>query len=102
MIDLLSGICLALMHTALLPTRSHQEPRIRVSVAPVIYNSMIIIPVSKSKAIHLHHWLTYSLTLLCLLPRQKWIVVYLVCMIAQGLTYADRFDFIVTNPWRKT
>ena len=71
------------------------------------YNSMIIIPISKNKAIHLHHWIFLSIIVLFLnkyFKNKKLLEIligFFLGLIIQGLTYNDAYDFIIQNPYYK-
>lgn len=100
MADILLGVLLALFHTSLLPNRSYDNPVITVNIRPVIYNSMIIVPISRDSALHLHHWVIYSFLILAG-PSHRFLAVYYLFLVVQGLTYTDRFHFLVPNPWKR-
>ena len=93
----LIGCLLGIIHTCLLPRKSTAPPIIQISCYPVLYKSMCIIPLNTQLALHVHHWLPY--TVLALFGTSPLWVTYCWFMAVQGLCYTDRFKFVVTNPW---
>ena len=102
------GFFLSIIYSLLLlPRRSGNPPKLSITLYPILYNSMIIIPISKNKAIHLHHWIFLSVIVLFLNKYFKnkklleILVGFFLGLIIQGLTYNDAYDFIIQNPYYK-
>jgi hypothetical protein len=62
---------------------------------------MIIIPINNEKALHIHHWLIYSIILLSglFLKIPEVITGFSLGLVFQGLLYDDCFDFLCENPY---
>ena len=106
--SLVLGFFLSVIYSLiLLPRRSGNPPKLNITLYPIFYNSMIIIPISKTKAIHLHHWIFLSILVLFL---KKYflnknllniLIGFFLGLVIQGLTYNDAYDLIVKNPYYK-
>ena len=63
---------------------------------------MIFIPISKTKALHIHHWLIYLLIgiigVFLDFPKNYWILYWIIY--TNGITYDDSFNFM-KNPYNK-
>ena len=95
------GLCIAAIYCYLcLPRIEKEKPAITFTLFPVLHDSMIIIPLGPNKALHLHHWLLFSL--LFLFRMSEFQKGFSLGMVLQGLLYKDRFDFIVENPYTKS
>lgn len=102
------GFFLSIIYSLiLLPRRSGNPPKMNITIYPILYNGMIIIPISKNKAIHLHHWIFLSIVVLFLKKYFKnknlleILIGFFLGLIIQGLTYNDAYDFIIKNPYYK-
>ena len=62
---------------------------------------MIFIPISKTKALHIHHWLIYLLIGIIgvFLDFPKIIIGFCARIIYTRITYDDSFNFIEKNPY---
>lgn len=106
--SLVLGFFLSVIYSLiLLPRRSGNPPKLNITLFPIFFNSMIIIPISKTKAIHLHHWILLSILVLFL---NKYflnknllniLIGFFLGLVIQGLTYNDAYDLIVKNPYYK-
>ena len=83
----------------LLPRHEGMYPNIQITSYPLLYNSLIIIPVSTTKAIHFHHWLLFSILLLFYRFIHLSIIGFACGLIIQGLSYNDAFNIIIKNPY---
>ena len=97
------GLCVALAYSIIvLPSKNGDSPKISLTIEPILYNGMLIIPISEDQALHLHHWIVYA----CFLPFVNFIPVafWTFCLIltVQGLFYDDAFKIFVKNPWKKS
>ena len=64
---------------------------------------MIFIPINKTKALHIHHWLLYLLISILgfYFEIPKIIIGFCLGLFIQGLNYDDKFSFIQKNPYNK-
>ena len=87
----------------ILPLNEGDEPLISPTIYPLFYEGMIFIPISKTKALHIHHWVLYLLIFIIglFLDFPKIIIGFCLGLFIQGLTYDDRFNFIQKNPFNK-
>lgn len=98
------GLCFSIIYSYLfLPKKSHDNPSILFTFKPIIFNSMIIIPINNKYAFHLHHWIIYLfISLLSVFINIPIIIIgFSSGLILQGLSYNDSFNFIVDNPYNK-
>lgn len=98
----LLGLTVSLIYCkTCLKHETNTTPRINITVYPLLYNGMIIIPYSKHSAIHCHHYIPY----LCLFTGLYYYDVlpllqgFCLGMTFQGLLYDDCFDFFCNNPY---
>ena len=83
-----------------LPDIEYEEPFIKITIWPVLYCSMIIIPIWKEKAIHIHHWMVYMTIILLFRPYiPEYFMGFMILMIINGLCYKYRFHIITYNPY---
>ena len=97
------GIILAYLYSIIgLPVSSGIYPKINPTIKPFINKGSVIIPYSKKKAIHIHHWVIYLCIIIfsLFIPIPKILIGFSLGLILQGLTYNDRFDFICENPYK--
>lgn len=85
----------------ILPNKHGETPLIKLRIYPILYNSMIIIPINNKKAIHIHHWLIYLLIclLVIIINIPKYILGFSIGLFIQGIKYKDSYNFICDNPW---
>ena len=79
--------------------KEKESPNICVTLFPIMHNGMIIIPISETSAIHIHHWIFDSFIILLfngLLDSE--VIWFMIGMIMQGLSYKDRFHIIEKKP----
>ena len=85
----------------ILPKKEGSAPVLRPTLYPVVYKGMIIVPVNRRKAVHVHHWIVCLLICLvsfrCSVPNI--VFGFSLGMCVQGLFYKDRFHFIGDNPY---
>jgi len=96
------GLLLALIYcVCMLPQTEGGNPTIKYTLYPIVYNSMIIVPYSNSKAIHIHHWvICLTFVLLAVIIHVPTIVTgFSFGMFINGFCYTDRFSFICDNPY---
>ena len=85
-----------------LPVKCGDNPSIKITKYPILYNSMIIIPINSEKALHIHHWLIYSIIILLsglFFKIPDIITSFSLGLVFQGLLYDDCFDFLCENPY---
>ena len=98
------GLFFSIIYSYLfLPKKSRDNPSILFTFKPIIFNSMIIIPINNNFAFHLHHWVIYSfIILLSFFIKIPIIIIgFSYGLTLQGLSYYDCFNFIVDNPYNK-
>lgn len=80
-------------------------PRLRPTAWPLLHRGMIVIPLDlgrgaagRGRCLHVHHWLVYAALLPWLAPAHPLAAGAALSLVAQGLAYADRFEFVVAAP----
>ena len=59
------GIIIGILYSIfILPNTSKEKPKINITIYPFLHNGMIIIPIDKNIALHIHHWIIYLLILI--------------------------------------
>jgi len=99
---LLLGILFGLIYSKIILPKEHNNiPKISFTLDSFLYKSMIIIPISKEKALHIHHWIIFSIILLYSLYFKISDIVkgFSFILIIQGLLYKDCMHFICKNPY---
>tara|TARA_B100000900_G_C20460598_1_gene667101 strand:+ start:716 stop:1021 length:306 start_codon:yes stop_codon:yes gene_type:complete len=99
---LIVGLLLAVIYSYfILPKKEQGEPKINITLFPIMYNGMIMIPISKEKSFHIHHWILYLLIFILsfFVNIPEIIVGFSIGLFLQGLFYNDCFEFIVDNPY---
>lgn len=97
------GLLIANLYSkSILPSNSGGTPIIKPTLYPILYNGMVIIPITDTVALHIHHWLLYLL--ICLMSLffyvPSLILGFSFGLFIQGITtYKDRFKFICENPY---
>ena len=90
------GLSLAVLYSKLLlPRHVGGEPNIKL---PGLSNGMVIIPVTQTKAVHIHHWMICAFVLFMIgthLPKP--VYYFLWGMMIQGLLYADSFTLVINR-----
>lgn len=100
MINIFSGLLLSYLYSYLiLPKNEGDEPNIKVTIYPIFYKGMVIIPYSKKKAIHLHHWITSIFIIVSTFKINDILFGFLLGLFLQGIQYKDRFEIICANPY---
>ena len=62
---LLIGLIISIIYSILvLPEKCGFNPKLSFTLYPLISKGMVIIPISKEKAIHIHHWIIAALIIL--------------------------------------
>ena len=102
MIYFLFGLLTAFVYTYLiLPKNCGTDPSIKMTIYPFFYNGMIIIPIDENNALHIHHWLIFSIicfsSIIFNIPTL--LLGISLGLSIQGLFYNDCFDFICDNPY---
>ena len=96
------GLIISVIYSLLiLPRKSGVHPNIMITIPPVMYKGMFIIPISNKKAIHLHHWIIFII-IISLYNKYMFetVIGFCIGLIIQGLTYKDAFDIIIKNPYK--
>ncbi len=61
----LVGLVISIIYCIIiLPEKSGCKPNLTFNLFPIIYDGMLIIPISDKKALHIHHWIIASLIIL--------------------------------------
>jgi hypothetical protein len=104
MFRILIGLLIALFYsTFFLPKHIGFTPRSRITMYPILYDGMVLIPISKKKVLHIHHWIIcLGLIVLLLFLKSFGIIFGIVLgLLIQGLLYKDSFNIIEENPYVK-
>ncbi len=77
-------------------------PKLQITFYPILYKGMIILSMTPSEAIHVHHWVL-SLIVLSVIVYYRlsyfWMGFFLV-MFAHGVfAFRDSLEFVVPNPY---
>lgn len=96
------GICLSIIYSYfILPRKSGSNPSIKITLYPILYNGMIIIPYNYHTAFHLHHWIFYLF--ICIssifMNIPTIIIGFSFGLFIQGILYDDSFKIICNNPY---
>lgn len=99
---LIYGIIISILYSyIILPGKIGDNPKINITIYPIIKNGMLIIPFNKRNALHIHHWVIFFI--LCILSNfiiiPKIIQGFAIGLFVQGVLYKDSFNFIVKNPY---
>lgn len=85
----------------ILPNSEGSEPKINPTVYPLVYRGMIIIPMNKVNAIHLHHWIWYLFicvtSIFVYIPNI--VIGFSIGLFIQGIKYKDSLNLICKNPY---
>jgi len=96
------GFLLSMIYSYLvLPKKEKKAPKINPTIYPIIFKGMIMIPISKEKCFHIHHWIInlFILIISLFIYIPKIIIGFSLGLFLQGLSYNDRFHFIINNPY---
>ena len=99
---LIIGLLLAVIYSYfILPKKEKGSPKINPTVYPIIFEGMILIPISKEKCFHIHHWIIYLLIFILsfFINIPEIIIGFSIGLFLQGLFYKDSLEFIVNNPY---
>ena len=102
MIHSILGIIISIIYSKIfLPKQAGGNPTPNPTCYPFLYRGMFIIPYSKEKALHIHHWILFTICFLVslIIPGSDWFMWFSLGMLIQGLTYPDCFDIICPNPY---
>ena len=104
MINIIFGLFISLLYSRfILPKNEGENPRLKPTLYPILYQGMIIIPYNSKKALHIHHWIPYLL--ICILnfiiTIPQLILGFSFGLLCQGLGYKDRFQVLCRNPYSK-
>ena len=97
--ELLGLLCSAAYSYFILPSKTGDNPKLRYTVYPIMYDGMIIIPISKDKAVHIHHWIIYFPLVLLRHYTYNILWGFSLGLTLQGLIYDDAFSLITENPY---
>ena len=96
----LFGLIIAVIYSYLiLPRQSGGIPKYKYTLYPIFNKSRIIIPISKKKAFHIHHWIICLNILIFKKNINPIIFGFLFGLFIQGLFYTDAFVIIKQNPY---
>lgn len=91
------GVVLAILYSYfILPRKEGETKTPSITLWPILYEGKILIPWTKKKIIHVHHWVIYLLLSFCI--NNNVFFGFAFTMIIQGLSYKDRFHFIEQCP----
>ena len=96
------GIIIGILYSIfILPNNSKKNPNIDITIYPFLYSGMVIVPINKKKAVHIHHWIIYLLILLLsfFINIPEIIIGFSLFLFIQGICYNDRFEVIRKNPY---
>ena len=93
------GLISSIFYSLCIMNKEKEPPNICITIYPILYQGMIIIPISEKSAIHIHHWILYSFLLLFYIFIDIEVIGFMIGMIVQGLSYRDRFHIIEKNPF---
>jgi len=97
--NLLIGIIVGFLYSYIaLPSTEKKNPKLAITIYPIIYNGMVMIPIGNSCIFHIHHWMVYSSLLLFYQYLNDIIIGFSIVLTLHGLTYNDAFDFIEDLP----
>jgi len=85
----------------ILPDKEGGEPKINITIYPIMYKGTVIMPYNKENALHLHHWVLYiSICIVSVFFYIPDIVIgFSLGLFFQGIRYKDSFTFICKNPY---
>lgn len=85
----------------ILPKKCGTSPSIKMTIYPFLYDGMVIIPINNNCALHIHHWLIFSLICFSsiILNIPTLLLGFSLGLSVQGLLYKDWSDFICENPY---
>ena len=100
--EIITGLLLSIIYSYIfLPKKEKEPPTISPTLYPIMFKGMIMLPISKKKCFHLHHWIInlfiLIVSLFIYIPRI--IIGFSIGLFLQGLSYKDRFHFIINNPY---
>ena len=74
---------------------------IDITIYPLLYNGIIIVPINKKKATHVHHWIIFLFILILsfFINIPEIIIGFSLFLFIQGICYNDRFEIITKNPY---
>jgi hypothetical protein len=102
MLQFIFGLFVSFIYSFLfLPKEDGSNPTINPTCFPIMWNGMVMIPFSSTKAIHIHHWVLYfSICIISLfLYIPKMIIGFSFGLFLQGIWYKDFNVFICDNPY---
>ena len=102
MMEVIIGLLLSVIYSYLvLPKKEKEAPKISPTLYPIIFKGMMMIPISKEKCFHIHHWIInlFILIISLFIYIPKIIIGFSLGLFLQGLSYKDRFHFIINNPY---
>ena len=103
MSETLFGILSSIVYSYIvLPKMEGKEPSISPIIYPFMYNGMIIVPFTNTKALHIHHWI--PCLVLCVsslyFPITNFIFGFSFGLCIQGFIYKDWYQIICDNPYK--
>ena len=97
----INGIIISMIYSYfILPRKSGYNIKLlNLTLYPLLYNGMIIIPLTEKYGLHIHHWLIYIFIYYYF---NNYIIKgFSIGLVIQGLTYSDFNIFLVNNPYIK-
>jgi hypothetical protein len=82
----------------LLPDCVNEAPKLQPTIYPILSRGMIILPVDRTKALHLHHWLLFT-CLLTTVDLPEVVAGFSYGLVMQGIEYSDYLQIHTTNPY---
>lgn len=104
MINIIIGLVIALFYSIFfLPKHANFLPRIDPTIYPIMFKGMILIPISKKKALHIHHWIISLALLIFLFSVKSFGILFgtVLGLFIQGLFYKDSFKIIESNLYNR-
>ena len=100
--NIIYGIILSKIYSHfVLPNKCKEIPNINFNFYPIFFKGMLIIPLSKKQALHIHHWVIYLLIIIgsLFINIPEIIIGFSFGLFIQGMQYEDCFTFIHNNPY---
>lgn len=93
------GLIISIIYSYfILPKKSGDNVKLlNFTLYPLLFNGMVIIPITTKYALHIHHWLIYLL--LFFYCNHLFIQGFSFGLCIQGFIYNDFYIFLINNPY---